>query len=495
MKYSTIFSSVIKPLVSEEKDKYLAMASLVDVGDFVPDIDTENNIDLLPIAFNSCVVNRVNKNGDVIDTETALAIYENFTNKPINIEHNRDRVVGVILNANFSEFGTDKPLSKEEVEGTTAPFNITLGGVVWKVVSPSLADIIEDSNDPTSENYEKVSASWELGFSDYDLIILGGDEKNIENGEIISDTNKIEELQDSLKSMGGTGKLEDGKKVYRRVYAGVVPLGIGLTETPAADVVGVAVKKCEEQDKLLAEEGEATTDNLEKTSHSNDNNVNKTKEVVMKIESLKDINDESLKTLEASAVHEFIQDEIRRASEQFTAEKQEREEALEQAKEQNETLSKEQETLKEELTKVSESLSVLESEKKDREAQEQFNERMASFDEVYELTDDDRKVISSDIKDLDDETFSAYQEKMQVLLKDKSKKNLAEAEEAISEEETKEAKASEEETEEKEEVVDEALDNAEVESNTVANTTDAEEATVYEKYKNAFSIEQFDIKN
>tara|TARA_R100000808_G_C2128905_1_gene138525 strand:- start:574 stop:1461 length:888 start_codon:yes stop_codon:yes gene_type:complete len=295
--------------------------------------------------------------------------------------------------------------------------------------------------------------------------------------------------------MGGTGKLEDGKKVYRRVYAGVVPLGIGLTETPAADVVGVAVKKCEEQDKLLAEEGEATTDNLEKTSHSNDNNVNKTKEVVMKIESLKDINDESLKTLEASAVHEFIQDEIRRASEQFTAEKQEREEALEQAKEQNETLSKEQETLKEELTKVSESLSVLESEKKDREAQEQFNERMASFDEVYELTDDDRKVISSDIKDLDDETFSAYQEKMQVLLKDKSKKNLAEAEEAISEEETKEAKASEEETEEKEEVVDEALDNAEVESNTVANTTDAEEATVYEKYKNAFSIEQFDIKN
>ena len=77
-KYTTVFSSTIKPLVSEEKDKYLAMASLLDVGDFLPDIDTERNIDLLPVAFNACVANRVNKNGDVIDTETSLDISKNF---------------------------------------------------------------------------------------------------------------------------------------------------------------------------------------------------------------------------------------------------------------------------------------------------------------------------------------------------------------------------------------------------------------------------------
>ena len=39
-KFSTIFSSEIKPLVSEEKDKYLAMASLVEVGDFIPEVNT-----------------------------------------------------------------------------------------------------------------------------------------------------------------------------------------------------------------------------------------------------------------------------------------------------------------------------------------------------------------------------------------------------------------------------------------------------------------------
>ena len=84
-RYKTIFSSQIRAAVSEERDKYLALASLINVGDFIPDIDLENNVDLLPVAFNAFVANRVNKNGDVIETETAIAIYENFLNKPINI--------------------------------------------------------------------------------------------------------------------------------------------------------------------------------------------------------------------------------------------------------------------------------------------------------------------------------------------------------------------------------------------------------------------------
>ena len=56
--FTTTFSSEIKPLISEDKDKYLALASLVNIADFIPDIDTERNIDLLPVAFNACVVNR-----------------------------------------------------------------------------------------------------------------------------------------------------------------------------------------------------------------------------------------------------------------------------------------------------------------------------------------------------------------------------------------------------------------------------------------------------
>ena len=101
--FRTTYSYVIKPLVSQEKDKYLALASLVDVGHFIPNINTEHNIDLLPVAFNACVINRANKNGDVIDTATALDIYKHFINKPINVEHNRQKIIGTILTAGFSE--------------------------------------------------------------------------------------------------------------------------------------------------------------------------------------------------------------------------------------------------------------------------------------------------------------------------------------------------------------------------------------------------------
>ena len=54
-KYTAIFSSHIKPLVSEEKDQYLALASMVDLEKFVPNVDTDANYDLLPVAFNAFV--------------------------------------------------------------------------------------------------------------------------------------------------------------------------------------------------------------------------------------------------------------------------------------------------------------------------------------------------------------------------------------------------------------------------------------------------------
>ena len=212
-KFTTIFSSEVRPLITEEKDKYLAMASLLDVGDFIPDIDAEKDYDLLPVAFNAFVANRVNKNGDVVSGSKAVEISNSFINKPINVEHNRDRVVGVILSAGYSEFGTDKPLSEEEVKEMDGPFNVTLGGIIWKVVNDDLAGLIEESNDPTSEFYQKISASWELGFSEYQLAVVDGHDKNLENAQIISNAEEIAEKEKDLKAFGGTGILEDGKAV------------------------------------------------------------------------------------------------------------------------------------------------------------------------------------------------------------------------------------------------------------------------------------------
>lgn len=492
-KFTTIFSSEIKPLVSEDKDKFLAQASLEEIGGFIPDIDTESNYDLLPIAFNAAVANRVNKNGDVIDTETAVAIYKNFINKPINIEHNRDKVIGVILTAGFSKFGTDDPMTEEEAKASEGPFNITLGGVIWKVANSTLANVIENSADPTSEDYLRVSASWELGFSDFEIVALEGDEKNISEGITISENTEIERIKDNLKSYGGTGKIDKNTFIYRKVINNVVPLGIGLTETPAADVEGVAVQKSEEE--LILNK------NKNNSSHKPEKTVKEDKEItIMKINSMTDITDESLKVLEASAVSDFIQDEIKKAADEFEAEKTKVDDALKAAEEQHKTLAEEHEATKSDLDKIKTELESLQAEKLEREAQERFNERMSLMDEAYELNDQDREVIASDVKDLNEEDFSAYQEKIAVLLNSKNKEVLEAQRKAEEETKAKEVQETEKAVEETkasettEEVVEEAVDNAEEVEEAIANSTSAEDDSLYNKYKNAFGVENFNIK-
>ena len=505
-KYKTTFSSSIRPMVSEEKDKHLALASLVDVGSFLPEVDAEKNMDLLPIAFNAFVVNRVNKNGDVIDTETALATYKSFINKPINIEHNRDRIIGSILTAGFSKFGSDEPLTEEEAKDVKGPFNVTLGGVVWRIANEELANIIENASDPTTEDYMKISASWELGFEDFDIVVMPDAEaKNIEDSTcLISEAQEVDEVSKYLVAEGGDGKLGE-EYVYRKVINDVLPLGIGLTETPAADVKGVATKSTiaenEEENlesltsslKIEAPKEEAESlASEENVSQSENNDVNQNTQegnIIMKITHLNDITDESLKTISASAVADFIQDELKLASEKYNEEKSRVEQELAKANEDLENVSSKNKEIEEELEKVKASLLALEEEKATRIKEEQFNQRMAFMDDTYELSEKDKEVVAAQIKDLDEESFESYQKNMEVLLSTKNKENLENAEPVV-----EEAVASAEET--PEEVVEQAVEQAveETESIPVSATASDPSDTVYDKYKKAFDIDNFEIK-
>ena len=490
-KYTTIFSSEIKPLVSEDKDKYLAMASLVEVGDFIPEVDTSKNVDLLPVAFNACVINRVNKNGDVVDTDTAMAMYKDFINKPMNIEHNRDKVVGVILTAGFSEFGTDNKLTEEQAKELKGPFNITLGGVVWKVVNSKLSQIIENASDPTSDDYLKISASWELGFSEYNIIVSSEEEKNIENAEIISDIEKIQELKSSLKGFGGSGVLENGSGVYRQVINDVVPLGIGLTENPAADVVGVAVNLKPENKNIEKENKSSKIE--QKGSQIEEINVSSNKELTVmdKITDIQQITDESLVAgeVKASVITDYIENQLQEASEKFVAEKQEVQEKLSAAEDAQKTIAEEFESVKKELE-------TLKEEQRIKAAEDLFNQRMAAFDAEYDLDDDHRGILASDIKDMTEEDFEAYSKKMKVLLDKKAEnKETVEAatEEVVEAEETKEEAVASVEEQDAENILESAIENAEVDKAQLPSTSEASEATLTEKYQKAFNLDNFEI--
>jgi len=520
-KYNTTFANIsLKPMVSEEKDKYLSMASIDNLKKFLPDIDTNKNIDLLPIAFDACVVNRVNKNGDVIDGETATRIAKLFVNKPINIEHNRSQVIGCILSSNFSKFGTNESLAEVDVKSMKTPFNITLGGVIWKVVDRDLADQIEESNDPTSDNYITISASWELGFNEFNIVVLDPAEKNIENGTVISDASQIEKIKDNLRGFGGNGRLGDDKFIYRQVLGKVVPLGIGFTLNPAADVQGVAtppeqpirielkVNKSSEETEVqeekvaeLAQEPVLASENT--VSQEEKLNVKKER-IYMKITKIEDITDSLLKEATASSIVEFVAEEIKKANETFLAEKSAKENELKAANEKISAVEAEHEAVKKQVVELTEKLATIEAEKEAKAKEEAFNLRMASLDEEFDLSDEDRKVIASDIKDLNEETFSAYKNKMSVLMKEKTKaykKAMAEkmqkekemAEKAMQASEVKASEAPAAET--TQEVVEQAVDNGAKASTEIPNSAPAAQPSIKEKYAAAFGLDGFELIN
>ena len=244
-KYTSSFSSNITPLSSPAGiEEIIASESLKPLkGIAPPDIDLEKNIDLIGLAFNAAVANRFNKNDDGIDTETALAIKDYFVHKPANIEHQKSRVVGHVVSAALSDYGTNEIISSEDVALSSDPFNISLCAVVYKTINPAFAELVERSVDPEDEHYQKVSASWEIGFNSY-KVALGS--RKLKDAEIISDEAHVGEMKKYLKAYGGDGKTEDGVEIYRLISGEIFPLGIGFTSNPAAEVKGV---------ELLQEDG------------------------------------------------------------------------------------------------------------------------------------------------------------------------------------------------------------------------------------------------
>ena len=546
--YESCFAEItLKPIVSTDKDKCLALASLAEVSSFLPSLDTEANLDLLPVAFNACVVNRVNKNRDVVDTPTALAMYKSFINKPINVEHNRQKVIGMILTAGFSEFGSDRALTEEQVKSMTGQFNITLGGAIWRVVCPELSDHIEDSSDPTSDNYLSVSASWELGFTDYRVALLPAGCKNLsEASKIISDPKEVEEVKDKLTSLGGNGKIED-LFAYRMPSYSVLPLGIGFTEKPAAEVKGVATPQKDDVGIVIPEafdDGSKDTPKVKPVPIPNPGESNKIgivipqafgnekspdlisqvdkinvkKEEHMKINTITDITDESLKQCSASVISEFISSELKKGNDEWVKQKSALNTQLSQAQETSTKLQAEQTKLQEELKKVQATVESLSAEKIEREKVEKFNVRMSAINESYNLDDDMRAAIAEDIKAIaSDEDFTKWEKKASVLFKGlaktktttktkttkdgddndgggdtkiKVKVKVKADDDDDADGSKKKAKASEE----AQAAIEHAADNGTTETGGLPNGSSAAAPSLKEKYKNAFAMENIVIK-
>ncbi len=492
-KYTTTFES---PLLACDisESSLISRASLENLAPLLPtDIDYESNIDLLGVAFNAAVVNKFNRNGDGMDTETALRHTQNFVHKPTNIEHDKGKVVGHIAAAGFSEFGSSEILSLERAKSMREPFNIALGAVLYKSVNPNFTQLIEKSLDPDDSAYQKVSASWEVGFNDY---VLAVGSSNLQDAKIISDPEQIEELRGFLRSYGGSGKTEEGEEIYRLIKGDIYPLGIAYTLNPAADVKGLYCDP-EESPPIFI------NDKRDKISQNNNLNVNNQKNIIdMELEQtlneLKELLNEKKFSKEAVAnMTDTFADAIRQRDEQYRKDVESERLAKEGKTKEYDDLKSSVADLEQKLGAANERISTFENEKKADEAVASFNDRMEKIDERFELDDQDREFLATELKGLEDgAAYEAFASKLDVLWKHKNKEVQAEFDAQIQariddEVAKRVSNASTEEVK-----VEEALDAAEVTDSTISNANEAvasEETSLRDKFKAAFTRDNIEI--
>jgi len=529
-KYTAEFNS---PITSSEKQvqefEMNSKASLENLKSLVPEnIDFEKNIDLLGVAFNGALINTFNRNGDGIDTSTALAIKDYFIHKPTNIEHDKKKVVGHIVSTGFSSLD-DSELMENVDPNNLSPFNLAMGAVIYSSAHKDFAKLVEDSVNPDDEKYMKVSASWELGFNDY--LIAAGSE-NLQEAEIISEEKHIQELSQYLKAFDGNGELNDGTPIYRLVVGEVYPLGIGFTANPAAKVKGVYMHGQKKKDSLGNEESLSSIDkiivNNKKYFIKNEKNISQkgnlhvidsvnnisTMEKQDLLEEFKTILDEKIPNhgfdQEVVAnVGRVIGDAIKSKSEQYEQELLAIEEEKVKLAETEKKMQEDVESLKSELESSQSELQVLKQEIEARKTEETFDARMEQIDSEYQLDQEDRVMLATEVQGLglEESDFEEYKSKISVMWAHKLKSYIEEQEKAFQDrveaeiqkrsESTEVSEASDDSEEEKEESIEEVLENIEPEEETIANNnsdTATEEPSIREKFAKAFDKENLTIK-
>ncbi len=236
-KYSMAFTSKVNPIVSNDFDKYLSIASQDKFKKYLPkNIDFEKKVDFLGVCGEAFLANKLNLNDDGIATDEAILVKNLFPLSFIDANHDRTCIIGVVVDSSYAEYGTGKELTEEEVKKLKSPFSVILSGIIWRVANPDLTNIVEASSDPSSEWYNKIFYSWELGFSNSNLIVIDANKTNFEDGTIITDEREISKLESKLKAFGGNGRTGDGKKIGRIPIGDIIPLGVGVVENPAGQL-------------------------------------------------------------------------------------------------------------------------------------------------------------------------------------------------------------------------------------------------------------------
>ena len=484
------FDCKIKALCEADYEKFgVSEGSIAEAAkSLIPeDFNPSENIDVLPVVFNLAVVNEFNKNGDGIDTETALSAVKRFINKPINIEHKKHKIVGHMINASFSEEEFDfKDYDTKSYADKTKPFYINAAGLIYKNIFPDLANAIEEAAEEDSEEYQSVSTSWELAFKNYKVVYGSNrlDECQIAEGS------KAEELKKYVKGFGGKGVDDKGTPVHRLIHGETYPLGAALTYNPAARVKGVHLmkEKQEEIDIKKSQKISLNSENNVKTSKSDIINMDKEQFEQLMTKVAESVASVVKKDDQASSVGEIMRDALTEHSDTWKSKVEIEAESRAKAEE---DLAE----MKASFEAVQTELSSLKAEVQAQAAVELFNSRMNFLDSTYTFSTEELEYVVAELKEVEasDEAFETFKGKLSILFAHKSKESIAAKEEEVKSriEEAIASKLQETEASQEEVVEEEVLEVEEaVEASIPNNNAEVSEPiSLIEKLKENFSVE------
>jgi hypothetical protein len=455
-------ASVIKP---SDEDCEVAKASLKSLAGLLPsDIIPEENPDLIYFAANGAVAGVCNENDDCLDPATALEIYHLSKNKYINVDHKRDIVVGSVLYPGLSKYKENVLINKEDALKEKY-FNLSLVAIMWKAINKKLADVLSEAGDESSSEFGKISLSWEVFFKGYDIAIgspILADARIVLNG-----TEEYEKLLPYLKHNKGVGQYQ-GEKVYRVIRntsdsKNVIIGGYSLVTNPAAQVEGILSilhnSDYQVNDPRVAQKNSEEEKNKEKNTISENSDSQCQKPFVipniaqadtvtqthstltikkfMDIKKVEDITSnwgefsKLEESVASSKISEIWKNGIKEASDKFVAEISAKDAAVAEAQAQASTAMKEIEALKASYQKTVDELEAMKLMAKSKMDQECYSARMCEMEDEYDLEDEDRKTLASEIMGMDDEMYAGYKTKFASLAKYKSKKYKAQMEEEM----------------------------------------------------------------
>lgn len=376
-----------------------------------------HDIDILPTIFSIAKVNVFNKNDDAITPLDAAKLLRHFVHKPINVEHETTTIVGHITNASFSDY---EPAFHEsdpfDFLNRTDAFYICGAGIIYKSAFPRLANALIEASEYDEPSY---AASWELLFDYYD-ISYGNGETISECKIITANDPEFNSLSSHLKFNGGTGMDKNGQKVRRILRGSKTPLGVGLTENPAADVRGIYTLASIMSDEKISEtEKTDVTDNKIAMDKELQEELNSIKELISKA-SVKDDGDGKQALTAAEQIFNRVSDMLKSQSD-WKPKAETAEAELQTAKDQLASLAQELKEAKDSISQFQKDIQV-------RDAAAKFNDRMDSLASIYEFNDDEEKIVAQDVKALsdDDEAFQTYLDKAKVVFAHRNKEFIAE---------------------------------------------------------------------